>query len=151
MPKQTIQTFFKDGTYKGVGVNKPSCIFPNGSTFYNTLVVSSTYQCEDTKQKFLQKNFNSSMETVLTLVSFNIYNDFYSTSDQNQAFAGKYKIKCNKLYAKFFGYSHTLGKICTILNIYILTSTGFISKRYYLDNHGQYKLFRTVNYTSLLS
>jgi hypothetical protein len=147
MPKQTIQTFFKDGSYEGIEVNKPSCILPSGSKLYITLEISSTYQCEDTKQKFLQKNLDSNVKAILTRASFNIYNDLYNTSNQNQASSGKYKIRGNKLYANIFGYSHTLGKICKQLQIYILTSTGFISKRYYLDNHGQYKLFRTVNYT----
>jgi hypothetical protein len=150
MPRHTIQTFFKDGTYMSVGVCDPTCTLPNGSNVGGPLEISSTYQCEDTKQKFLQKNIKKNIEKGLILNSFNIYNDYYSMHNNGQAVSGKYKIKGNKLYIKFFGYSNTLGKICKQLSIYTLTSVGFIQKRYYLNNHGKYIVYINVIYTMIV-
>lgn len=149
MTKHNIQKFFKDGSYSVIGYIEPSCTYPQGSNFNGTLEISSTYQCEDIKQKFLQKNLKRQTLSGLSLFSFNIYNQFYSMNNNNQALSGKYNIKGKKLYLKLFGYSQPLGKICKQYGVYKLTSTGFEQKIYYLDNHKHYKLFLTVKYTMI--
>lgn len=150
MPQHTIQTFFKDGTYVATGRGDPSCTFPNGSNFNGTLEVSSTYQCEDINQKFLQKNFKRQTAVAMSLFSFNICHDYLCMNDGKQSITGKFNIKGNRLYVKFFGYNQTLGKMCKQRGSYTLTPTGFFQRWYYLNNHGKYVLYLNVNYSMLL-
>lgn len=145
MTKKTIQTFFQDGLYKTSGTFGPTCTYPKGFNLNGTLSVYSTYQCDDTKQKFLQKNFYKNISNGLNNLSFNIYHDFYWTNVRSQALTGKFNIKGNKMYIKLFGYNEILGKICKQCCTFTLTSTGFVEQWYYLDNHRHYKLYLTVN------
>ena len=73
----SIQQFFKDGDYTYIGAGIPTCIFLNGSTYDGKVKISSTFQCNDISQSFLQKNIikktipNINI-TKIQVISFNI-------------------------------------------------------------------------------
>lgn len=56
-PSFSIQDFFKDGKYNVAIIGIPSCTFINGFGYaVGSLRVSSSFQCNDPTQPFLQKN-----------------------------------------------------------------------------------------------
>jgi hypothetical protein len=154
MPKHTVQTFFKDGTYIITGSGIPSCTYPDGSIFDGVVKISSTFQCNDTEQPFLQKNIirqtTSSIKTTrLSLFSFNINKNFMNMNNLGQSIKGTYNIRGNKLYIDdAYGYNQALGTHTKYKIIFKLTPNGFSQQWYYVDNcENKYKLFVIQNYT----
>ena len=135
----SIQQFFKDGDYTYIGAGIPTCIFPNGSTYDGKVKISSTFQCNDISQSFLQKNIikktipNINI-TKIQVISFNINTKCINVNNVGSSLQGKYTINGNKLYVDFDeSFMSGLGINVKMIYSYEKTPAGFVQITYYLD------------------
>jgi hypothetical protein len=155
-PSFSIQDFFKDGKYNVATVGTPSCTFINGFGYaVGSLRVSSSFQCNDPTQPFLQKNIiaqtNDDINRKrLSIFTFNINQNSIIGTNLGGALKGTYTILGNKLYsAHVEGYANRRGKIEKNYYTYERTPAGYFHTVYYLDDNNNYQVYIMTNQTYL--
>lgn len=150
-----IHEYFIDGSYRRLGAGYPTCVFPNGPVYEGTFTIFSNYECNDNTKPFLQKNILgqtvANNDVRVSLLTFNVLNNAFISTNTGTAISGSYYIEGNKLYANYNdGYFASMGTLTKNQYVFQKTPGGYtLTHNVWNENQKKYEIFAINQFIKL--